>query len=73
MQDAAKNGVKLNVPDSIKVVPGTSEEISPEIIIPGNAEFGRYEGYIHISNKTMKKKYTKYHLQLNLQKKGSPL
>ena len=45
MQDAAKNGVKLNVKDSIKVAPGTSEEISPEIIIPDNAEFfGRYEG-----------------------------
>ena len=55
MQDATKNGVKLNVPDSIKVAPSTSEEISPEIIIPENAEFGRYEGYIHISNKTMKR------------------
>lgn len=73
VQDAAKNGVKLNVPDSIKVAPGTSEEISPEIIIPGNAEFGRYEGYIHISNKNNEKKYTKYHLQLNSQKKESPL
>ena len=55
VQDAVKNGVKLNVQDSIKVAPGTSGEISPEIIIPENAEFGRYEGYIHISNKKMKR------------------
>ena len=69
VQDAVKNGVKLNVQDSIKVAPGTSGEISPEIIIPENAEFGRYEGYIHISNKKMKK-YIKCHLQLNSQKRN---
>ncbi|MDM5153437.1 S8 family serine peptidase [Bacillus sp. DX1.1] len=51
VQDAAKNGVKLNVQDSIKVAPGTSGEIHPEILIPENAELGIYEGYIHISNK----------------------
>ena len=50
VQDAVKNGVKLNVQDSIKVA-RYIREISPEIIIPENAEFGRYEGYIHISNK----------------------
>ena len=55
VQDAAKNGVKLNVQDSIKVAPGTSEEISPEIIIPENAEFGRYEDIFIFQIKTMKR------------------
>lgn len=51
VQDAAKNGVILNVQDSIKVAAGASGEIHPEIFIPENAEFGRYEGYIHITDK----------------------
>ncbi|EJQ32728.1 hypothetical protein IEC_05189 [Bacillus toyonensis] len=70
VQDAAKNGVKLNVPDSIKVAPGASEEISPEIIIPENAEFGRYEGYIHISNKNNEKEVYQVPFAVKFTEKG---
>ncbi|WIY61903.1 S8 family serine peptidase [Bacillus arachidis] len=70
VQDAAKNGVKLNVQDSIKVAPGTSGEISPEIIIPENAEFGRYEGYIHISNKNNEKEIYQVPFAVKFSEKG---
>jgi subtilisin family serine protease len=50
-KDAIENGVKLKVPSSFVVDPNASGEIDPEIFIPANAEYGRYEGYIDITNK----------------------
>ncbi|MEK4709262.1 S8 family serine peptidase [Bacillus sp. FSL R10-2780] len=50
IQDAAKNGVKVEVPGSITVASGQSQEMEPKITIPASAAKGRYEGYIHVTN-----------------------
>jgi subtilisin family serine protease len=50
IKDSAKNGIVLDVPTSVVVPSGNSKEISPTITVPENAEEGRYEGYIHLTN-----------------------
>ncbi|PFR31058.1 peptidase S8 [Bacillus cereus] len=50
IQDAVKNGVKVEVPASLTVANGKSQELQPKITIPASAEAGRYEGYIHVTN-----------------------
>lgn len=50
IQNAEKNGVKVNVPSSVAVSAGQSKEIQPAIHIPENAAPGLYEGYIHFVN-----------------------
>ncbi|CAG9611251.1 hypothetical protein BACCIP111899_00423 [Bacillus rhizoplanae] len=50
IQDAVKNGVKVEVPASITVASGQSQELEPKITIPSSAATGRYEGYIHVMN-----------------------
>jgi subtilisin family serine protease len=50
IQDANKNGVKINIPDSISVSSGQAKEVQPAIHVPKDAEKGRYEGYIHFIN-----------------------
>ncbi|QWG47059.1 peptidase S8 [Bacillus mycoides] len=50
IQDAVKNGVQVEVPASITVASGQSQELEPKITIPTSAKTGRYEGYIHVTN-----------------------
>ncbi|WP_369902127.1 S8 family serine peptidase [Bacillus manliponensis] len=50
IQDAVKNGVKVDVPASLAVASGKSQELQPKITIPASAAAGRYEGYIHVTN-----------------------
>ncbi|ASK63529.1 peptidase S8 [Virgibacillus phasianinus] len=50
-QNAGENGVELDVPNSVTVSSEQSKEIEPTIYVPAKAEFGIYEGYIHITNK----------------------
>ena len=50
IQDAVKNGVQVDVPASITVASGQSQELQPKITIPASAKAGRYEGYIHVTN-----------------------
>ncbi|MBJ7983290.1 S8 family serine peptidase [Bacillus cereus] len=50
IQDAAKNGVQVEVPASLAVASGQSQELQPKITIPASAAAGRYEGYIHVTN-----------------------
>ncbi|MDM5236430.1 S8 family serine peptidase [Bacillus cereus] len=50
IQDAVKNGVQVDVPASLTVASGKSQELQPEITIPASAAVGRYEGYIHVTN-----------------------
>lgn len=50
IQDAMKNGVQVDVPASITVASGKSQELQPKITIPSSAAKGRYEGYIHVTN-----------------------
>ncbi|KEK17069.1 peptidase S8, partial [Bacillus manliponensis] len=50
IQDAVKNGVKVDVPASLTVASGQSQELQPKITIPASAVKGRYEGYIHVTN-----------------------
>ncbi|WP_369902126.1 S8 family serine peptidase [Bacillus manliponensis] len=50
IQDAVKNGVQVDVPASLTVASGKSQELQPKITIPDSAEAGRYEGYIHVTN-----------------------
>lgn len=49
-QDALKNGVKVNVPNSITLKAGESVKFDSELSIPANAEEGRYEGYVILTN-----------------------
>ncbi|MCP3738262.1 Fn3-like domain-containing protein [Rossellomorea sp. BNER] len=49
--DAKKNGVKLNVPKSIKVKKNKEERFNALLTIPKTAKKGTYEGYIHFENK----------------------
>ncbi|MGA5690180.1 S8 family serine peptidase [Cytobacillus pseudoceanisediminis] len=48
--DAEKNGVRVNVPDSIKVKKNKEERFNAFITIPKSAEKGTYEGYIIFEN-----------------------
>ncbi|PFN09770.1 S8 family serine peptidase [Bacillus cereus] len=50
IQDAVKNGVQVEVPASLTVASGKSQELQPKITIPVSAAAGRYEGYIHVTN-----------------------
>jgi subtilisin family serine protease len=50
VKDSVKNGIHLEVPTSIEISGESSKEISPTITVPENAEEGRYEGYIHLTN-----------------------
>ncbi|MDF2038407.1 S8 family serine peptidase [Cytobacillus oceanisediminis] len=50
IKDAKENGIKLDVPTNVIVKGSESEEVLPVITVPENAEEGRYEGYIHITN-----------------------
>lgn len=50
IQGAGKNGVEVTMPDTVSVEAGKSAEIEPTIRVPEDAEFGRYEGYIHLVN-----------------------
>ncbi|SCC60244.1 S8 family serine peptidase [Bacillus mycoides] len=50
IQDVVKNGVQVEVPASITVASGQSQELEPKITIPTSAKTGRYEGYIHVTN-----------------------
>lgn len=54
IQDAKKNGVELNIPDSISVSSGETKEVKPAIHVPKGAEKGHYEGYIHFVNQQNK-------------------
>ncbi|WP_144511622.1 S8 family serine peptidase [Bacillus thuringiensis] len=50
IQDAVKNGIQVEVPASLTVASGQSQELQPKITIPASAAKGRYEGYIHVTN-----------------------
>ncbi|QWH39595.1 S8 family serine peptidase [Bacillus mycoides] len=50
IQDAVKNGVQVDVPASLTVASGKSQELRPKITVPSSAAAGRYEGYIHVTN-----------------------
>ncbi|WP_045518885.1 S8 family serine peptidase [Neobacillus niacini] len=50
IQDAVKNGIQVEVPASLTVASGQSQELQPKISIPSSAAKGRYEGYIHVTN-----------------------
>ncbi|OFD54285.1 peptidase S8 [Bacillus mycoides] len=50
IQDAVKNGIQVEVPVSLTVASGQSQELQPKITIPSSAAKGRYEGYIHVTN-----------------------
>ncbi|MDM5440905.1 S8 family serine peptidase [Bacillus hominis] len=50
IQDAVKNGIQVEVPASLTVASGKSQELQPKIMIPSSAAKGRYEGYIHVTN-----------------------
>lgn len=48
VKDAADNGVEVSIPDSVEVPAGQTVEIEPTLLVPADAKFGRYEGYIHV-------------------------
>ncbi|MFI8688237.1 S8 family serine peptidase [Rossellomorea sp. NPDC077527] len=50
IKDSAANGIQLDVPTSVAVSASGSKGISPTITVPKDAEEGRYEGYIHLTN-----------------------
>ncbi|MBM7585938.1 subtilisin family serine protease [Bacillus pakistanensis] len=50
IKDGEKNGIQVEVPESLKISGGGSKEVLPKITVPQNAEEGRYEGFIHMTN-----------------------
>ncbi|WP_215113065.1 S8 family serine peptidase [Exiguobacterium sp. s63] len=50
IKDSVKNNLVLKVPNRINVDGGSHEVISPQLTIPADAEEGRYEGYLHMTN-----------------------
>ena len=50
IQDAGTNGVDVEVQNTVTIEAGKSVEIEPTIRVSESAEFGRYEGYIHLVN-----------------------
>lgn len=50
VQDGIKNEIKVNIPESLTIGAGKTEQIKAGIIIPKSAKIGRYEGYIHVVN-----------------------
>ncbi|EQB37063.1 hypothetical protein M948_09240 [Virgibacillus sp. CM-4] len=50
IEDSEGNGIDLEIPENIIVNGESSEEVTPKITVPKNAETGRYEGYIHFEN-----------------------
>ena len=50
IKDSVENGIVVDVPASVAVSKGASKEVSPTITVPADAEEGRYEGYIHLTN-----------------------
>ncbi|WP_369973755.1 S8 family serine peptidase [Paenisporosarcina sp. OV554] len=51
-QDAMKNGVQFDVPDTVTVPAGETSELEPTIRVPKDAAEGTYEGYIHMVNES---------------------
>lgn len=56
-KDASKSGVKLELPSTIEVNGNESVNIDANLMIPNNAEFGIYQGYIHIENEAKTAEY----------------
>ncbi|MGD6848774.1 S8 family serine peptidase [Rossellomorea aquimaris] len=50
IQDAGSNGVDVEIQSTVTIEAGESAEIEPTIRVSASAEFGRYEGYIHLVN-----------------------
>ncbi|WP_285800661.1 MULTISPECIES: S8 family serine peptidase [unclassified Exiguobacterium] len=50
IKDPVKNGLVLSVPNRIDIAGDDEQVISPQLTIPAEAEEGRYEGYIHMTN-----------------------
>ncbi|WP_088044246.1 S8 family serine peptidase [Bacillus sp. EAC] len=56
-KNASKNGVTLQLPSTIEVNGNESKSIDSKLVIPSNAEFGIYEGYVHIENESKTAEY----------------
>ncbi|PAE26689.1 S8 family serine peptidase [Bacillus sp. 7894-2] len=50
VQDGVKNNIKVDLPESVTIGAGKTEQLQAAITIPQTAEIGRYEGYIHVVN-----------------------
>jgi subtilisin family serine protease len=56
-KDASQNGVALQLPSAIEVNGNESKEISAQLMLPGDAEEGIYQGYIYIENESETAEY----------------
>ncbi|PGL67423.1 S8 family serine peptidase [Bacillus sp. AFS055030] len=70
IQDGAKNGVKVNVPSTVSVEAGKTTEVNPTIVVPKQAKFGRYEGYIHFVNSKNTDENYQIPFSINVRDKG---
>ncbi|TCP30929.1 peptidase Vpr [Scopulibacillus darangshiensis] len=70
IKDAKKNGVEMQMPESINVAAGKSKDIESAIHIPASAEKGWYEGYIHIANKNDEKEAYQIPFAIRVTEKG---
>ncbi|WP_282439842.1 S8 family serine peptidase [Gottfriedia acidiceleris] len=48
--DAVENGVKVSLPEELKMKKNSQETIPASLFIPSTAKKGTYEGYIHVVN-----------------------
>ena len=49
-KDANKNGVRLEVPQTVSVKANENATISSKIVVPQNAEYGLYQGYVRVKD-----------------------
>ncbi|MGE6754395.1 S8 family serine peptidase [Rossellomorea sp. NPDC071047] len=70
IQDAGKNGVEVELQHSVRIEAGKSAEIEPTILVSDSAEFGRYEGYIHLVNPKNEKEHYQIPFSVRVADKG---
>lgn len=68
VQDAL--GIEIQVPNTLKVGAGQSQELHPTIKVPSNAAYGRYEGYIYFVNEINKEEIYQIPFSINVIDKG---
>ncbi|MED4203732.1 S8 family serine peptidase [Neobacillus mesonae] len=70
VQDGLKNNIRIQIPESVTVDAGQSINVQANIVVPQNAEKGRYEGYIHFVNKADSKENYQIPFAIRVTDKG---
>lgn len=69
-QDAATNGVELDVPSTVAVAGNETVKWDAEISVPSDAALGTYEGYLRIVNQNDEEESYRIPFAINISEKG---